>query len=200
MRDENASENHAAGASKRCTVVARELSRRGSNRFRSCWYLCTSVHRALPLQSVVPPLTNARQNVMNNALIAFCSKSAPKQLTHLNHLITGLSARLNDLSYKPASEHYYHPPEDWELGRECREAFRVLKKLEADENFRTCLLATPPVTTPTQQSTSSATPYPIFSAPKKRHVLPLQRSLPSVPIPWFYVTSPITGASTSMRY
>lgn len=46
---------------------------------------------------------------MNNALIALYGKSPPKQLAHLDHLIAGLSPRLNDLSYKPASEHYYPP-------------------------------------------------------------------------------------------
>lgn len=76
---------------------------------------------------------------MNNALIALYGKSPPKQLAHLNHLIAGLSPRLNDLSYKPASEHYYPPPEDSALGRECREAVRVLKKLEADEDFQAFL-------------------------------------------------------------
>ncbi|AUZ46687.1 SET domain-containing protein [Pseudomonas orientalis] len=78
---------------------------------------------------------------MNNALQGFYFKGLPEQQAHLDHLIDFATAQSSgSLS---AAEVYYRPPADSELNRECKEAFRVLAKLEADEDFQQFLREKP---------------------------------------------------------
>lgn len=76
---------------------------------------------------------------MSTSLSSFYNKTPPRRLQDLNHLISYLHGLIDDNFNTDASELYYHPPAASELGRECKEAFRVLKKLEADEDFITHL-------------------------------------------------------------
>ncbi|MDF2642352.1 MAG: hypothetical protein K0R45_1624 [Pseudomonas sp.] len=82
---------------------------------------------------------------MTTGLSTFYNKTPPRRLQDLNHLISFLQALIGDSFNTDASELHYHPPADSELGRECKEAFRVLQKLEKDEDF-TSHLSTPVTT------------------------------------------------------
>ncbi|MED7666157.1 SET domain-containing protein [Pseudomonas moraviensis subsp. stanleyae] len=72
---------------------------------------------------------------MTTLLTRLYNRTPPRRLQDLNHLISYLHALINDDFDTDASHFYYHPPADSELGRECQEAFRVLQKLENDEDF-----------------------------------------------------------------
>ena len=76
---------------------------------------------------------------MTTGLSTFYNKTPPRRLQDLNHLIDYLHALIGDNFNTDASQLYYHPPVGSELGRECKEAFRVLRKLEEDEDFITDL-------------------------------------------------------------
>ena len=78
---------------------------------------------------------------MNNALQSFYFKGLPEQQAHLDHLIDFVTAQ-SSLTASSA-EVYYSPPHNSELHRECKEAFRVLAKLEADEDFQQFLREKP---------------------------------------------------------
>ena len=71
---------------------------------------------------------------MNNALQSFYFNGLPEQQAHLDHLIEFVTAHSS--RSVSAAEVYYYPPPHSELNRECKEAFRVLAKLEADEEFQ----------------------------------------------------------------
>ena len=72
---------------------------------------------------------------MNTSLSRFYSRTPPRRLQDLNHLISYLHALVGKHFNSDARDLYYHPPANSALGRECKEAFRVLKKLEEDEDF-----------------------------------------------------------------
>lgn len=72
---------------------------------------------------------------MNTSLSRFYSRTPPRRLQDLNHLISYLHALVGEHFNGDARDLYYHPPASSALGRECKEAFRVLKKLEEDEDF-----------------------------------------------------------------
>lgn len=76
---------------------------------------------------------------MSTSLSSFYNKTPPRRLQDLNHLISYLHELIDDNVNMDASQLYYYPPATSELGRECKEAFRVLKKLETDEDFITHL-------------------------------------------------------------
>lgn len=130
---------------------------------------------------------------MSTSLSRFYSKTPPRRLQDLNHLISYLHGLIDDNFNTDASQLYYHPPAGSELGRECKEAFRVLKKLEADEDFITHL-STPAM--PDQSllgndflydflsvqlsSTKSPTPDPAEVFPIAGHSVTLR----DVPIYW----------------
>ncbi|MGR3889348.1 SET domain-containing protein-lysine N-methyltransferase [Pseudomonas sp. 1152_12] len=78
---------------------------------------------------------------MNNALQDFYFKGLPEQQAHLDHLIDFVTAHSSLTA--SAAEVYYSPPLNCELNRECKEAFRVLGKLEADEDFQQFLREKP---------------------------------------------------------
>ena len=78
---------------------------------------------------------------MNNALQSFYFKGLPEQQAHLDHLIDFVTAQSSLTA--SAAEVYYSPPHNSELHRECKEAFRVLAKLEADEDFQQFLREKP---------------------------------------------------------
>ncbi|MCF5567365.1 hypothetical protein GIV66_10965, partial [Pseudomonas sp. PA-3-11C] len=78
---------------------------------------------------------------MNNALQSFYFKGLPEQQVHLDHLIDFVTTQ-GSLTAS-AAEVYYCPPHNSELHRECKEAFRVLAKLEADEDFQRFLREKP---------------------------------------------------------
>ncbi len=78
---------------------------------------------------------------MNNALQGFYFKGLPEQQAHLDHLIDFVTAQSSLTA--AAAEVYYFPPHNSELHRECKEAFRVLGKLEADEDFQQFLREKP---------------------------------------------------------
>lgn len=80
---------------------------------------------------------------MNNSLLKLYFKGPPKRPSDLNHLIDYIATLADQASISISSEIYYYPPQDSELGRECKEAFRVLKKLEADEDFQQFLQEKP---------------------------------------------------------
>ncbi|XMB51867.1 hypothetical protein QQ999_11300 [Pseudomonas fluorescens] len=71
---------------------------------------------------------------MNNALQSFYFNGLPEQQAHLDHLIEFVTAHSS--RSVSAAEVYYYPPPHSELHRECKETFRVLAKLEADEEFQ----------------------------------------------------------------
>lgn len=72
---------------------------------------------------------------MNTSLSGFYSRTPPRRLQDLNHLISYLHTLVGEHFNSDPRDLYYHPPAGSELGRECREAFRVLNKLEEDEDF-----------------------------------------------------------------
>lgn len=76
---------------------------------------------------------------MTTGISTFYNKTPPRRLQDLNHLISYLHALIGDNSNTDATQLYYRPPAESELGRECREAFRVLRKLEKDEDFMNAL-------------------------------------------------------------
>ena len=79
---------------------------------------------------------------MSIALPSFHFKGMPGQPAHLDHLIEYVTAHI-PLESSPASDFYYFPPQDSELGRECKDAFGVLKKLQEDEDFQQFLRKKP---------------------------------------------------------
>ncbi|MBY8972686.1 SET domain-containing protein [Pseudomonas sp. P867] len=79
---------------------------------------------------------------MSIAMQSFHFKGLPEQPAHLDHLIDYVTAHI-PLKSSPASDCYYYPPQDSALGRECKEAFRVLKKLQEDEDFQQFLCKKP---------------------------------------------------------
>ncbi|MCF4974696.1 SET domain-containing protein, partial [Pseudomonas lactis] len=78
---------------------------------------------------------------MNNALQRFYFKGLPEQQAHLDHLIDFVTEQ-SSLAVS-STELYYFPPLNSELNRECKEAVRVLAKLEADEDFQQFLREKP---------------------------------------------------------
>ncbi|WPC26639.1 hypothetical protein OE648_18650 [Pseudomonas moraviensis] len=72
---------------------------------------------------------------MNTSLSGFYSRTPPRRLQDLNHLISYLHTLVGEHFNSDPRDLYYHPPASSALGRECREAFRVLNKLEKDEDF-----------------------------------------------------------------
>lgn len=72
---------------------------------------------------------------MSTRLSTFYQQSPPRRLQDLNHLISYLHALISPDFNADAGQLYYPPPADSALGRECKEAFRVLKKLESDEDL-----------------------------------------------------------------
>jgi hypothetical protein len=72
---------------------------------------------------------------MSTSLSRFYNKTPPRRLQDLNHLISYLHGLINDQLNTDARQLYYCPPAASALGRECKEAFRVLRKLETDEDF-----------------------------------------------------------------
>lgn len=78
---------------------------------------------------------------MNNALQGFYFRGLPEQQAHLDHLIDFVTAQSSLTA--SATEVYYFPPHNSELHRQCKEAFRVLAKLEGDEDFQQFLREKP---------------------------------------------------------
>lgn len=72
---------------------------------------------------------------MTTLLSRFYNRTPPRRLQDFNHLISYLHVLIKENPATDAGQLYYHPPAGSELGRECKEAFRVLKKLEQDEDF-----------------------------------------------------------------
>lgn len=72
---------------------------------------------------------------MSTSLSRFYNKTPPRRLQDLNHLISYLHGLVDDQFNTDARQLYYCPPAASALGRECKEAFRVLRKLETDEDF-----------------------------------------------------------------
>lgn len=76
---------------------------------------------------------------MNNSLSRLYSKGPPKKRSTLIHLIDYLTPLIDDTFCKPATALYYFPTADSDLGKQCGDAFRVLRKLEEDEDFQAFL-------------------------------------------------------------
>ncbi|MCL9800499.1 SET domain-containing protein-lysine N-methyltransferase [Pseudomonas sp. AKS31] len=72
---------------------------------------------------------------MNTSLSRFYSRTPPRRLQDINHLISYLHTLVGEHFNSDARDLYYHPPASSALGRECKEAFRILNKLEKDEDF-----------------------------------------------------------------
>ncbi|HWH86242.1 MAG TPA: SET domain-containing protein-lysine N-methyltransferase [Pseudomonas sp.] len=86
-----------------------------------------------------------------------------------------------------ASQLYFHPPADSALGRECKEAFRVLKKLEQDEDFITYL---------SQPATVDQSP---LGADFLQDFISFQASSTKAPIPSPAEVFNIAGHSVTLR-
>lgn len=80
---------------------------------------------------------------MKPTLSRLMSKSPPKRLSDLDHLLDHLAGLIQGPTLANALTSYYYPPADSALGRECKAAFRVLKILEEDDDFKTFLSEKP---------------------------------------------------------
>lgn len=76
---------------------------------------------------------------MIHTLSQLLSRTPPRRLSDLEHLLDYMTRLVHDVPSATASTSYYRPPADSELGLECKEAFRVLRTLEADEDFQAFL-------------------------------------------------------------
>lgn len=80
---------------------------------------------------------------MNRTLSQLLSRTAPRRPSDIDHLLDFVTKLMFDVPGATASTAYYRPPVDSELGRECKDAFRVLGLLEADEDFLAFVNQTP---------------------------------------------------------
>ena len=80
---------------------------------------------------------------MKPTLSRLMSKSPPTRLSDLDHLLDHLAGLIQGPTLANALTSYYYPPADSALGRECKAAFRVLKILEEDDDFKTFLSEKP---------------------------------------------------------
>ncbi|WP_241669100.1 SET domain-containing protein-lysine N-methyltransferase [Pseudomonas sp. CFBP13528] len=84
-----------------------------------------------------------REVLMKPTLSRLMSKSPPTRLSDLDHLLDHLAGLIQGPTLANALTSYYYPPADSALGRECKAAFRVLKILEEDDDFKTFLSEKP---------------------------------------------------------
>ncbi|MFG6203198.1 SET domain-containing protein [Pseudomonas retamae] len=124
---------------------------------------------------------------MSTSLSSFYNKTPPRRLQDLNHLISYLHGLIDDNFNTDASELYYYPPAASELGRECKEAFRVLKKLESDEDFITHL------------STPATNDQSLLGTDFLYDFLSFQLSSTKTPTPDPAEVFPIAGHSVTLR-